>query len=492
MMLKPLYALALLSASLATAATRTQNFDSDPNWEGVNNRITPKELPPPVSQDFGYSGKTSFAGAMGEMGGKVTRASAPAFYADKIESVTLDKPLSASGTFALTQSNGGSGMFFGFFTSQQPGSSGRPIGSLGLDMDCEGHGARLAVRLITAKNQSCGTFITPFIPGKFRPTPIRNDGTRYTWTLKYDPDAAGARGQFTFTLHGDAPKPEDIEKPDLPAAHLAEARQRFPRTTTFTVDLPEGYKQQGTTFDHFGMMNMMKPGGHLTIYFDDLKYNDHAQDFSHDPDWDASGNRKTYQPPDAVGAQNFGFSPDTLFAAGEKKGELGGTFWRSEANPASYADRIGPLSSDDTLQASGTIAFTSGSPDSGMFIGFFNSSTPQDEKGLKNVLAVRVEGPTRIGHYFAPLYVSSTGSGAKMESGAPVLHPDGKPHKWSLHYSPADHTLQITLDAESATLKIDPKRAGKAEFDRFGVFTPKVGGSQVKLYLDDLTYTSSR
>src|SRR5262249_21050827 len=58
------------------------------------------------------------------------------------------------------------------------------IGSLGMNMDSERSGARLAVRLITGKNQSCGTFVTPFIPGKFRPTPIRNDGTRYRWTLR--------------------------------------------------------------------------------------------------------------------------------------------------------------------------------------------------------------------------------------------------------------------------------------------------------------------
>ena len=58
----------------------------------------------------------------------------------------------------------------------------------GMDLDGEGSGARLTVRLITGRNQSCGTFITPFIPGKFRPTPIRNDGTRYAWNLDYDGD----------------------------------------------------------------------------------------------------------------------------------------------------------------------------------------------------------------------------------------------------------------------------------------------------------------
>ena len=52
---------------------------------------------------------------------------------------------------------------------------------------------------LTGKNQSCGTFITPFLPGKFRPTPLRNDGTRYHWTLDYDPRANAGKGQFTFT-----------------------------------------------------------------------------------------------------------------------------------------------------------------------------------------------------------------------------------------------------------------------------------------------------
>src|SRR5439155_23697359 len=125
---------------------------------------------------------------------------------------------------------------------------------------------------------------------------------------------------------------------------------------------------------------------------------DRAQNFSGDPNWDASGNRATYKATDVAGAQNFGFS-DTQLAAGEKRGELGGTFWRGAA--ASYADRVGPLSNDDALQASGKLAFTTGSPDSGMLIGWFNSHSPPGPKSLKNFIGVRVEGPTRVGHYFA-------------------------------------------------------------------------------------------
>ena len=122
---------------------------------------------------------------------------------------TLDDKLIASGTFAASSGKGGGGVFFGFFNSQQPGGSGRPISSLGLDFGFKSGGGRLAVRLITSGNQSCGTFVTPFLPGKFRPTPLKLDGTRYHWTLDYDPQAAGGNGRFTFTLHSDTHKTED-------------------------------------------------------------------------------------------------------------------------------------------------------------------------------------------------------------------------------------------------------------------------------------------
>jgi hypothetical protein len=218
-------------------AIKTESFDADPSWDGHNNRVVPDRVPT-VMQDFGYS-TTNFAGkAAGEIGGLITRASVPAFYADRIGAVTLDEKLSAAGTFAVTKTGPGGGVFFGFFRAEQPGGGGRPTGSLGLDMGSERGGCRLAVRLITGHNQSCGTFITPFIPGKFRPTPIRNDGTRYRWTLDYDPEAAAGHGQFKFTIHGDAPKPGEFTNADIPETHKAEARRRFPDVTSFTVDLP--------------------------------------------------------------------------------------------------------------------------------------------------------------------------------------------------------------------------------------------------------------
>jgi len=45
----------------------------------------------------------------------------------------------------------------------------------------------------------------PCIPGKFRPTPIRNDGTRYGGGTDYDPQPPAAAVVFTFTLTGMPP-----------------------------------------------------------------------------------------------------------------------------------------------------------------------------------------------------------------------------------------------------------------------------------------------
>src|SRR5688572_17741477 len=111
----PLAAAVVLLAPFAFAELKTEHFDADPGWEGRHNRIIHKEYPT-ITQNFGYNASTNFAGkAAGELGGEVTRASEPAFYGDKIGPKTLDDKLSAAGTFAITKTTGGGGVFFGFF-----------------------------------------------------------------------------------------------------------------------------------------------------------------------------------------------------------------------------------------------------------------------------------------------------------------------------------------------------------------------------------------
>ncbi|MDZ4401853.1 SGNH/GDSL hydrolase family protein [Prosthecobacter sp.] len=478
-------------ASMPTLLLKTEAFDRDPGWEGHNNRIVP-EKPLIVTQDFGYSATNHAGKAAGEIGGSIQRSTTPASYAAEIPAKTLDDKFTASGSFAVTKSQPGAGIFFGFFNSNQPGGSGRPIGSLGLDFDFEGKGGRLATRLITNTNKSCGTFITPYLPGKFRPTPIKNDGTRYHWTLAYDPQGAGGNGQFTFTMRSDTHTTQDYGT--LPENSEREAQARFPNTKTFTIDLTPGFRKEGATFDRFGVLNMMKSGGATTMFFDDVKIDGRAEDFSKDPRWVAVGNRTTYEDREVVGAHDFGFSATTNHAGGQTLGEVGGGLWRS-GDYGYYADKVGPLNLEHRLEARGKVKLVTAGPDSDMHIGWFSSATKDkspDEAG--NFIGIHVGGPTRIGHYFIPQFATATGTKGKVDSG-PVLTP-GKLFDWSLVYDPAagggNGEMRVTLGTESATLALKPgQKKQVAILDRFGLFTSQAGGQMVKIFLDDLQYSAA-
>ncbi len=486
------FCVGLPAADQGAAGLKSESFDHDPGWEGFNNRVVPKRAVT-VKQDFGYSGTTHFSGAgVGEMGGVVQRATRPAAYAAVLAPAkSLEDKLTASGTFAITGATGGAGLFFGFFNAQQPGGSGRPIGSLGLDMDFESKGGRLAVRLITGGNKSCGTFITPYLPGKFRPTPIKIDGTRYHWTLDYDPLGAAGTGRFVFTMRSEGHTTQDYGT--LPDASEKEAQARFPNTTTFTVDLPPDYKKEGAIFDRFGLCNAMKAGGTATIFFDDLQYNGQAQDFAQDPGWVGEGNHVTFEDRELTGAHDFGYSAETHFAGGAP-GEVGGGLWRS--GPFGYyADRVGPLNLEQRLEARGRVKLVTAGPDSDMQLGWFNSAAKEKGSGdTENFVGVHVGGPTRIGHYFIPVFANARGEVGKVEKG-PILIP-GKVLEWSLVYDPAANggngEMQVTLGSETVTLPLKPGLKAKgASLDRFGLFTSTAGGQMVKIYLDDLKYTAA-
>ena len=261
----------LMSQEQPGTILKTERFDRDPGWEGRNNHIVPEKIPT-VTQDFGYS-RTHFTGKeAGEMGGQVWRSTTPAFYAAKIPPRTLHDKLSASGTFAITAPGGSAGCFFGWFDGTKPPSGGRPLGSLGLNINCEKAGGQLAVRLIAGSNKACGTFITPFTPGPTHGlhTPLKKD-MRWTWTLRYDPAANNGNGRFQFTIRGHRGAREEFED------------------KTFSVDVPAEVRKDGATFDHFGLMNGGKGGNAMKIYFDDLEYDGTKDDFSRDPGWDSSG-----------------------------------------------------------------------------------------------------------------------------------------------------------------------------------------------------------
>ncbi len=481
----PLFLLAVDPARAAETIDKTESFDRDPQWEGFNNRMQASK-PTTIVQDFGYSA-THFAGRQaGEVGGVIHRSMTPAFYARKIQPKTLNDMLSASGTFAITASRGSSGIFFGWFNAKNTGSSSRPTNSLGMCFDIEPAGGRLAVYLITAHNKCWGNFVTPYIPGTYRPTPIKSDGSvRYTWRLDYDPTANGGHGRFTFTIKGDGANPANFEDRVL------------------TVDIPAELRKDETSFDHFGLMNLLVDGNASTMYFDDLRVDGAAEDFSKDPKWDAARNRGTFTESEPHGIQNFGYSDTAL--AGGKRGEIGGIFWR-DTKGGHYADRVGPFTLDHSLEASGKVNLIVGGTDADMTFGWFNGQT----EGVKtmgkgtaapNFLGVHIGGPTRVGHYFLPQV--TTAEGANLMSQASKSQPKAGPVmvqkqavEWTVVYDPKANkglgSIRVTLGAEAVVLDLTPEiRTQGATFDRFGVRVVPAGGHHVKVYLDDLKYTSA-
>jgi hypothetical protein len=469
---------------LAMAGSEPNHFDHDPGWEGYNNVIVPDNAIQ-VRQDFGYNGA-------GAIGGRIHRSTTKASYAAPLDPPrTLNDKLSASGSFEISATQSGGGVFFGFFNSQRPGGSGRPISSFGLNFGFERGGGRLLATVITDDDKSCGTFLTPYLPGKYRPTTLKNDGTRYDWTMNYDQDGARGNGQFTLTLRSDQHKAGPLDT-NLPANAQAEALKRFPYTNTFVVDLTPGLKAQGATMDRFGVCNATKGGGAVTMLFSNLTLDGKPIDLSTDPKWIGHGNHVSFEDDDVTTAHHFGYSPDTHFAGGAA-GEIGGSIWRG-GKFAYYADRIGPLNLEQRLEAKGKVMLATAAPDSDICMGWFNSaaSKTNGHGDTQDFVGVHIGGPTRIGHYFIPVFAASSGDRKIVKQGGPILVP-GKATDWSIVYDPSDDgKISVTLGAESYTMALRPgQKAEGAKFDRFGLFNLAHKGGLVKLYIDDVEFTAS-
>ena len=92
--------LASCLAGLSSAEDRVARFDRDPGWDGHNNRAA-SPAPRAIRQDFGYNRTAHAGGRPGEIGGFLSPAAEPAYYAKVIPAATLDDKLTASGTLAM-------------------------------------------------------------------------------------------------------------------------------------------------------------------------------------------------------------------------------------------------------------------------------------------------------------------------------------------------------------------------------------------------------
>jgi hypothetical protein len=463
------FCLALFAISVAHVAAQqpgmvSHDFTVDPRWESYRSRLLPPRLPV-TRQDFGWRNTLHADGSRGSMGGWIQRSRTPASFAKVISTRTLNDKLSASGAFSVTRDDSNSGTLFGWFHETSRGW--RTPNSLVFRID--GNGGKYWIFYEYGTRHWLTGGAGCFEGDRYQTTPtkpFRADGTPHRWSLDYDPGGADGNGLVTFVID----------------------------RTIYKLPLATGHKADGAEFNRFGMMNVQTTGSGMEVSFRDLTLNGEKLDLSTNPGWEGRGNKAEFSDRHMRPFHDFGWS--LTDRAGSKTGEIGGIIWRDE-KPAYYAQKVGPLTLNDELFASGKIAFHGAGSDSAVYLGWFNSAsktnkmTGDHQAPPTNVLAVLLEGPSRVGHYFRSAYYTAAGKGVIQDSG-PIIRPDGRAHQWSLRYSPQSGEITVQLDGQTRTLTITPEhRKQGAFFDRFGLFNLQVGGHFVDVALDDLTFTAT-
>jgi hypothetical protein len=167
-----------------------------------------------------------------------------ACYGDRLDALTLEKPLRASGRVCLRRGVSDSTVLFGFYHSgdsmavNPSQDSGLPACFLGVSVDGPSRE---------------GFYFAPAFRGRDggrvdgsgdEPPHILPDGTPHDWSLDYAPGAAAGTGRITVSLDGKS-------------VHL---------------DLGDRARQKGTRFDRFGIVTTWIDGNAQEIYIDDLTY----------------------------------------------------------------------------------------------------------------------------------------------------------------------------------------------------------------------------
>jgi len=502
-----------------------QNFDDDPGWLGVNNRVVCNDCPT-ITQDFGWLSTNHTGSGPGEIGGVIWKSTTPAYYAMPIGPLSFKDKFSASGKLALiAPEKEGEGFYIGFFNDERQGwrvwsSCGFRVSPVKM-----GH-ARFHIDYKTGMNK--GAILNPDIV-------IPCDGSVHDWELSYDPDAtvadawadprlpdwiASFHNVHEDTILARAKKDEPDMTKDKLHHLLLQARDaglvdhwyrkgsyhlwnieinadKMKGRITFKFDnyapvsyyLLPGHRDELSIINRFGVYNMQIYTGSMEFYMSDLVVNGQKIDLSQNPHWDAQGNRVSFVQDDFHARENFGYSQTNW--AGESAGEIGGRFWGTEVKDPMhgfYADDVGSLTLDDPIKFSGWINFSEGAVDGRMLFGYFNRQAKMADiegeyKGNPphQFLGIEVMDQTRIGYYFTA--VCSPRQDISIEKHGPIIIPDRIKRSFSFQYDPdAGEAGRITVTLDTTTFSADlneEQRKIGSTFDRFGILNPRKGGKYV-------------
>jgi hypothetical protein len=219
---------------------KVEDFAKDPGWEAVGNRTEYPEMVPYGANDFGYRTTSHAGGKPGELGGRFYSCNPDedplkAYYGDRIGRLTLNDRLIARGKFSSRQFSVDSTFALGWFNHEK---QDWPIHNfVGVVFDSLSDTGRIVQTLYgtTEGNKAKPDKYITWEP----------DGTKYEWTLEYDPAAADGLGAITFTIGG----------------------------KSLTTPLKKGDKEKGAILDRFGVCNMQWANSKwCEVYLDDLTY----------------------------------------------------------------------------------------------------------------------------------------------------------------------------------------------------------------------------
>jgi hypothetical protein len=222
------------------------DLSKDPGWEGHGNRVQFAEQDF-QRENFGYS-ETNWAGeGIGEIGGLFSSLEPEeeyqAQYVDDVGKLTLDDPISFSGSTCFVEDSTDAGMLIGFFNDRDLNTKpttyeqGQIIpNSMAILVEGGARGGKHFNPQVSPANKA--NFVRKVGPS-FLPTK-----ERHSFKFDYDPKANNNLGRVTFTADGQ----------------------------TTILDLTEKLRKEGAVFDRFGLANIRGGGKCVMIYFDDLTY----------------------------------------------------------------------------------------------------------------------------------------------------------------------------------------------------------------------------
>src|SRR5262249_37324897 len=184
----------------------------------------------------------------GEIGGLFWRTEPQdplcSYYGDDVGELTLEDPISFSGTICFTDGMTDAAAFFGYFNRDnqvqrfdpaRPDSFSPAASSIGVTIaDSSAVGYYFTPRVTSASRGGVEKACEVFTP----------DPRRRRFTFDYDPEANGGTGRASVTLDGRA----------------------------YALDLTREQRKAGAVFNRFGLASVRSGGHSVEFYLDDVSY----------------------------------------------------------------------------------------------------------------------------------------------------------------------------------------------------------------------------